>query len=196
MDSTDYYSKNAKAYFASTVDLDLSEQMARFIEEVKEGGSVLDLGCGSGRDSLALSEHGFDVTPLDGSEEMCRLAEAHTGLDVLHMRFNEIDFDEAFDGIWACASLVHVEEKDMPDIYNRLIKSLVPGGVLYMSYKHGSFKGIQNGRYFCDYTWTELKHKLEAFPKLEVIDSWKSYDVRRGRSGERWLNVLCRKAEE
>ena len=156
MDSTDYYSKNAKEYFASTVDLDLSEQMARFIEEVKEGGSVLDLGCGSGRDSLALSEHGFDVTPLDGSEEMCRLAEAHTGLDVLHMRFNEIDFDEAFDGIWACASLVHVEEKDMPDIYNRLIKSLVPGGVLYMSYKHGSFKGIRNGRYFCDFTWTEL----------------------------------------
>ena len=84
----------------------------------------------------------------------------------------------------------------MPDIYNRLIKSLVPGGVLYMSYKHGSFKGIQNGRYFCDYTWTELKHKLEAFPKLEVIDSWKSYDVRKGRSGERWLNVLCKKAEE
>ena len=177
MDSTDYYSKNAKEYFASTVDLDLSEQMARFIEEVKEGGSVLDLGCGSGRDSLALSEHGFDVTPLDGSEEMCRLAEAHTGLDVLHMRFNEIDFDEAFDGIWACASLIHVEEKDMPDIYN-------------------SLKGTRSGRYFCDYTWTELKHKLEEFPKLEVIDSWKSYDVRKGRSGERWLNVLCRKAEE
>lgn len=196
MDSTDYYSKNATKYFESTVDLEVSSLLGRFTEEVKEGGSVLDLGCGSGRDSLALLEHGFDVTPLDGSEEMCRLAAAHTGLDVLHMNFSEIDFDEAFDGIWASASLLHVEEKDMPDIYHRLIKSLVPGGVLYVSYKHGDFKGIRNGRYFCDFTWTEFKKKLEQFPELEIIDSWKSYDVRKERSSEKWLNVLLRKKEE
>lgn len=196
MDSTDYYSKNAAGYFESTVELDMSDLLGRFIEEVKEGGSVLDLGCGSGRDSLVLSEHGFDVTPLDGSEEMCRLAEAHTGLDVLNMKFNEIDFDEAFDGIWASASLLHVEEQDMEDIYHRLIRSLVPGGVLFVSYKHGDFKGIRNNRYFCDYTWTEFKKKLGDFPELEVIDSWKSYDIRTDRSSERWLNVLLRKKEE
>ncbi|MBO5198306.1 MAG: class I SAM-dependent methyltransferase [Lachnospiraceae bacterium] len=170
--------------------------LERFYEVVKEGGAVLDLGCGSGRDGLALLDHGFDVTLLDGCEEMCRLAEAHTGLDALHMRFEEMDFDEAFDGIWASASLLHVKEEDMTDVYHRLIRSLVPGGVLYVSYRHGSFKGMRGERYFCDFTWTEFKKKLEEFPELEVIETWKSMDLRKEHAGEKWLNVLLRKKEE
>ena len=136
MDSIDYYNKNAAAYFESTVQLDLSDLRQKFEELLPEGGSILDLGCGSGRDSLAFYEDEFEVTPLDGSEEMCALAEIHTDLEVLHMMFEELDFDEVFDGVWACASLLHVPENQMPDILKKIGQALKPGGVLFLSLIH------------------------------------------------------------
>ncbi|WP_277408975.1 class I SAM-dependent methyltransferase [Lacrimispora xylanisolvens] len=111
MDSIDYYNKYAAKEFEETVNQDMSEIMREFLNYLEEGDTILDLGCGSGRDSLTLYELGYDVTPLDASSEMCKLAEIHTGLDVLQMTFEQIDFDDVFDGIWACASLLHTPEK-------------------------------------------------------------------------------------
>ena len=85
MDTIGYYNKYASAIFEQTVEQDLGEERQAFLEEMEEGDTILDLGCGSGRDSLAFYEQGFDVTPLDASEEMCKLAEIHTGLEVLNM---------------------------------------------------------------------------------------------------------------
>ena len=111
MDSIDYYNKYAAKVFEETVDQDMSEIRTEFLNLLEEGDTILDLGCGSGRDSLIFYELGYDVTAMDASEEMCKLAEIHTGLEVLHMTFEEMDFDSVFDGIWACASLLHVPEK-------------------------------------------------------------------------------------
>ena len=82
------------------------------------------------------------MTAMDASEEMCKLAEIHTGLEVLHMTFEEMDFDSVFDGIWACASLLHVPEKELSDILTKIARALKDSGILYMSFKLGDFEGF------------------------------------------------------
>lgn len=195
MDSIDYYNKNAAAYFESTVQLDLSDLRQKFEELLPEGGSILDLGCGSGRDSLAFYEDEFEVTPLDGSEEMCALAEIHTDLEVLHMMFEELDFDEVFDGVWACASLLHVPENQMPDILKKIGQALKPGGVLFLSVKEGDFEGIRNGRYFVDYSKRKLKELVEDSKTFRIEEMWKTEDVRGSIHEAKWLNLLAIKEE-
>ena len=85
MDTIDYYNKYASKIFEDTVDRDTEELREEFLSHLQPGDTILDLGCGSGRDSLAFYDLGYDVTPLDASEEMCKLAEIHTGLEVLQI---------------------------------------------------------------------------------------------------------------
>ena len=94
----------------------MEEQRKTFTEYLEEGDTILDLGCGSGRDSLAFYEQGFDVTPLDASEEMCKLAEIHTGLEVLNMAYEDMEFDEVFDGVWGNEALIHVPEDEIDSV--------------------------------------------------------------------------------
>ena len=129
MDSIDYYNKYAAKVFEETVDQDMSEIRTEFLNLLEEGDTILDLGCGSGRDSLIFYELGYDVTAMDASEEMCKLAEIHTGLEVLHMTFEEMDFDSVFDGIWACASLLHVPEKELSDILTKIARASGESGI-------------------------------------------------------------------
>lgn len=111
MDSIDYYERQGSQYFEETIDLDMTDHLRRFLDRLPENAEVLDLGCGSGRDSRYLEEAGCYVTPMDGSPKMCSLAEIYTDLDVLCLTFEEMEFQEVFDGIWASASLLHVAEK-------------------------------------------------------------------------------------
>ena len=154
-------------------------------------GLVLDLGCGSGRDSRYLEEAGCYVTPMDGSPKMCSLAEIYTDLEVLCLTFEEMEFQEVFDGIWASASLLHVASKDMPRILKKVYDALKPGGVAYMSFQYGEGEEYRNGRFFCDYTEKTMKKLLQAESDFEILDIYQSDDVREGRP--RWLNVLVKK---
>lgn len=193
MDSIDYYNRYAAAYYEQTVDLDMSEVMRPFVELLPEDAEVLDLGCGSGRDTLALQEFGFYVTPMDGSAELCKLAEINLDQDVLNLTFDEMDFEDVFDGIWACASLLHVEPKKMPDILKKIFAALKEEGVLYFSVYEGDRDGMYGGRYFKDYTKQEIRELLEPFSNAEIVDIWRTDDVRREKDGHRWLNVLVKK---
>lgn len=193
LDSIDYYNKYANLYFESTVDLDMEETLEKFVEHLPEGGEILDLGCGSGRDSLTFIQHGFDVTAIDGSKELCELASIHIGQDVLTMEFDQLDFHEVFDGIWACASLLHIPSEELKDIFEKVILGLKPGGVLYMSFKHGDFCGFRNGRYFNDFKTKTMRDFLSKFEELEILDIWKSEDVKGELNDELWLNVLVKK---
>jgi SAM-dependent methyltransferase len=198
LDSIGYYNRYAATYFESTVNVDLSENRARFEKVLPEGGSILDLGCGSGRDSLAFLEDGYEVTPLDGSPEMCALAEIHTDLEVLNMTFEELDFDEVFDGIWACASLLHVPEEDMPDILKKVGLALKPEGHLYISVKEGDFEGERDNRYYVDYTKRRLMNLLEETGVFKVKEVWKTQGLKTMTGDTRWLNIIAKKfsAEE
>lgn len=193
MDSIDYYNRYAAAYYEQTVDLDMSEVMQPFVEMLPEDAEVLDLGCGSGRDTLALKEFGFYVTAMDGSPELCKLAEIYLDQEVLNLTFEEMDFEDVFDGIWACASLVHVEPKAMPGILKKIFTALKAEGVLYFSVYEGDRDGIYGGRYFKDYTKQEIRELLAPFSNVEIVDIWRTDDVHREKDGHRWLNVLVKK---
>ena len=188
MDSIDYYNRYAVPYYEETVDASMEEVMKPFVEllsEESENAEVLDLGCGSGRDTLLLEEYGFYVTPMDGSEEMCKLAEVNTDKEVLQMTYDEMEFDDVFDGIWACASLIHLTEDEMRKVMKKLVQALKENGVLYFS--------VHRGRYFHDYNRRELQSLMEEYPELEVVDIWTTQDVRSEKSDKLWLNVLARK---
>ena len=149
------------------------------------------MGCGSGRDSRYLEEAGCYVTPMDGSPKMCSLAEIYTDLDVLCLSFEEMEFQEVFDGIWASASLLHVARKDMHHILKKVSDALKPGGILYMSFQYGEGEEYRNGRFYCDYTEKTMKKLLQLEHELEILEIYQSDDVREGRP--RWLNVLVKK---
>jgi len=193
LDSIEYYNQNATEYFEHTVDIDMQENWDRFISLLPEGGSVLDLGCGSGRDSAYFISRGFDVTAMDASEEMCDLASIHIGQDVLQLSFAEMDFDDVFDGIWACASLLHVPGSQIEGILTKVVKSLKTNGVLFMSFHYGEFDGIRDGRYYKDYRTKELKELISHINNLELIELQKCEDTRED-SDIIWINVLARKA--
>ncbi|WP_313583199.1 class I SAM-dependent methyltransferase [Lacrimispora sp.] len=193
MDSIDYYNKYAAKEFEETVNQDMSGIMKEFLDLLKEGDTILDLGCGSGRDSLSFYELGYDVTPLDASEEMCKLAEIHTGLEVLQMTFEQIDFDNVFDGIWACASLLHTPKKELSDILTKIARALNDKGIFYMSFKLGDFEGFRGKRYFCDLTADSMTELLRDNGRFEIVKLWETEDVRSGHSDVKWLNVLVRK---
>lgn len=190
MDTIEYYNKYASKIFEDTVGRDTEALRQEFLSYLEEGDTILDLGCGSGRDSLAFYELGYDVTPLDASEEMCKLAEIHTGLEVLNMAYEEMEFDEVFDGIWGCGALIHVPQAEMGAILTRVIDALCQGGILYLSFLEGDFEGIRSGRYFCEYSQEYLTRMLKETGRLEVIKIWGMEDADGGR---RWLNVLAKK---
>jgi SAM-dependent methyltransferase len=193
LDSIDYYNKYAAKEFEETVKQDMSEIMKEFLSHLEEGDTILDLGCGSGRDSLTLYELGYDVTPLDASGEMCKLAEIHTGLDVLQMTFEQMDFDDVFDGIWACASLLHTPKKELSGILTKIARALNDKGILYMSFKLGDFEGFRGERYFSDYTEDSISQLIRENGRFEIVKLWETDDIRSGHSDVRWLNVLAKK---
>lgn len=192
LDSIEFYNKNAAEYFDHTVNINMQDSLERFIQLLPEGGSVLDIGCGSGRDSAYFISCGFDVTAMDGSEEMCSLASIHIGQDVLHMSFAEMDFEEVFDGVWACASLLHVPRSEIYEILTKVIKSLKQNGTLYMSFHYGDFEGEHNGRYYTDYRTKTLKELILKFDQLDLIEIKKHENISQDKD-TLWISVVARK---
>lgn len=186
---TNYYNKNAKDFFNETVKADMSKQYKDFLALLPVGSKILDAGCGSGRDSLIFMNRGYEVVALDGAIEMCQLAGAYIGQEVVHMQFSEIDFAPIFDGIWASASLLHVPSYELEEILKKLKKALTPQGILYASFKYGDFEGERNGRYYHDLS----KGRAEAlFTTLDfkILKMWITNDTRPAHVDEKWLNIL------
>lgn len=199
-----YYDENAATFCEGTRNADMSETRGRFLQYLKPNALILDAGCGSGRDSKFFMESGYRVVALDGSKEMCRQASAYLGQEVQCRRFEEIDERNVYDGIWACASLLHVPHELLPKVIARLIVALVDGGVLYASFKYGEEEREAGGRYFTDLReegWKkvleeaeeEMKGNKSESKKLETVECFVTGDVREGRGGEKWLNVVGRK---
>ena len=194
MDKTlNYYAQNAGNFAAETAAIDFSATQERFLSHLTPGTLILDFGCGSGRDTKAFLGRDFRVVAADGSPELGKLASAYTGIPVRQMLFAELDDVETFDGIWACASILHVPFAELPDIFRRMITALKPGGFIYASFKYGTFEGIRNGRLYNDFTEETFAEFLRQFPELSLIDQWQSNDTRPGRESEISLNVILRK---
>ena len=125
----EYYEKNADAFFEGTVSADMTYARDWFLARVPEKACLLDLGCGSGRDTKAFLELGYSVDAMDGSEELCRRAGAFTGIEVKCILFQDLEEKEKYDGIWACASLLHLPRKDLSEVFRKVRDALRQGGV-------------------------------------------------------------------
>ena len=190
----DYYNNNAHSFTSDTLDVEFSDIQDRFLAELQPGTLILDFGCGSGRDSRYFLQKGYRVEACDGSEEMVKAATLNAGIPVKQMLFSELDERDRYDGIFACASILHVPSAELPDIIGKMKKAVKKDGILYISFKYGTFEGDRNGRYFTDQTEESLKQILNQVGGLDVISTGITGDARPGREEEKWLNVLLRRS--
>lgn len=221
MSNEDYYRQNAQRFFTDTASVDMSALYLPFIGCLPPGARILDAGCGSGRDVKAFSEMGFAVEAFDASAELVALARQLSGKPVTQMRFQDVDAVERYDGIWCCASLLHVSEAELPGVMTKLAMALKPGGIGYLSFKYGRGEREKDGRRFTDMdraglqklierintpdgsllTKNTMEIKSEAGSEdtavkrfaLEIDKIWQTGDVRAGRGDEVWLNAIIRK---
>ncbi|MBY5791367.1 methyltransferase domain-containing protein [Rhizobium leguminosarum bv. viciae] len=143
-----FYEENAETYAKRARSLP-KQQLDAFLAGLAPRAAILELGCGGGQDSAYMLAHGFDVTPMDGSTELARQAEALIGRPVRVMLFQELDADSAFDGVWAHASLLHVPRSELPDVFARIRRALRTGGIIHATFKAGEAEGHDGfGRYY------------------------------------------------
>lgn len=189
-----YYDNHAQAFASSTCDVDFHETQDAFEALLAPGAHILDFGCGSGRDARHFLQHGFSVTATDGSPELCSLASRISGIIVRNELFEDLSDVSAYDGIWACSSILHLPKETLTSVLRKMARALKPQGIIYASFKYGTFEGMRNERYFSDFTEETFGSLLEPIEELKVERYWITNDVRPGRSDERWLNVILSKA--
>lgn len=188
-----YYLTSAQEYCEETSSIPVDHLYPPFLALLDPGAHILDLGCGSGRDSKAFCDKGYRVTPIDGSPAIVAWASAHIGQPVEAKSFQEIDYKGEFDGVWASASLLHCPPHELQEVLRRILSSLKTNGVMYMSFKWGKSPSVDSrGRHFTNFTTQTLTDTLEELPNTEVLEIWKSEMELRGEP-QRWVNAIIRK---
>ena len=189
----EYYNSNSAEYFSNTVNVNMEENYKYFISYLKPGSKVLDFGCGSGRDIKYFNNMGYETYGVDGSEKLCELAVGYTGSHNIRcadfLTYNE---KNKYDGIWACASLLHLDNKELKTVIRRLIDACVHQGVIYASFKYGDYSGIRDNRYYTDMNEDKLNDLIDLYNEISIADIWKSKDQLGNRGDIVWLNVILR----
>ena len=188
-----YYNQCAEAYNETTLNIEFDSKREMLLKYLQPNAHILDLGCGSGRDSKGFLQKGYKVTAVDGSKELCKIASKNIGQDVICQLFNELDAVNEFDGVWACASLLHLPTNELKQTLKRVEKALKKDGYFYASFKYGDFEGERDGRYFNDFTEVSFSTLLKEFPNLELQEVEVTTDVIPGRENVSWLNVIMKK---
>ena len=187
-----YYSEHSQEYIENTKDANMKNLYSFFERYIPSNAQkIMDLGFGSGRDSLYFKSKGYEVLSLDPTLEFCEYGKS-IGLNVECKKAEEIDYINVFDGIWACASLLHVDSNNLKDVFKRCFRSLTKNGVMYCSFKYGNFEGERNNRYYLDLTEERLKEFVEK-TQFEIVSIIVTDDVRKDKK-ERWINAILRKS--
>ncbi len=188
-----FYQTNARRYAAETRTFDMRALRQKFTDLLPPEAHILDLGCGSGRDSRAFLDLAFKVTAIDGSAEIAKAAKTYLGQDVIVELIQDLNAMETFDGIWTCASLLHVTKSEMPKTFESIIRALRSCGIWYMSFKDGDEERWDDqGRFFNDYSVHSIRSLLDSFSNIEIIDISQQRAQLRGEI-QNWLNVFIRK---
>ena len=190
-DTLTWYRENAETFLSRTGNVDMTMTYDPFLELVAPGGSILDLGCGAGSAALYFTRKGYKVLAVDGCAEYCEHTRRRAGCEVRQMLFGELDYTNAFDGVWACASLLHVGKDALPGVLRLIRSALKKHGVFYASFKYGETEREKNGRLFSDFTEESLRALLEEAGGFRTVKLWTTADARPERAEERWVNVLC-----
>jgi SAM-dependent methyltransferase len=190
---TDFYQENSRFYFSRTVAVDPAPFLSPFVRHLKAGATVLDIGCGSGRDLLWLNERGFRPTGLERSPGLAELAGRHSGCNVIAGDFESFDFSSlAVDAVMACGSLVHVPHERLTALVKRILAALKGTGIVYISLKQGQGrKSDKFGRVF--YLWETTRlgnvwrdtglsilHLSGSQSALNAKDDWLAYVLKKG----------------
>ncbi len=167
-----------------------------FLEQLAPGASILELGCGSGRDAAHMQELGFEVEPTDGVPEMAAQAEARLGCPVRIMRFDELVAEEKYDGIVAAYSLLHVPREGLASVLTRIWRALKPGGLHAATYKTASREGRDRlGRDYNYPSEAELRAYYASAGTWSDIETFAGEG--RGYEGgkSRFIMIMLRKAD-
>lgn len=197
----DYYNKNVVLFTNDTVSANMSDAQHRFLSILQrthaqnpENLHLLDFGCGSGRDTKCFLAERYQVSALDGSRLLAEKASKYTGIPVKPLLFQDFHEKDLYDGIWACASILHLTKEELPVIFQSIYDALKNDGIFYTSFKYGDFQGYRNDRYYTDLTKETMRALLQNLPRFMVEEEWISTDVRPGRGQEQWLNLIARKS--
>ena len=191
---SNYYDVNAKEYIENTINCDMSFHYQKFLKYLPKTGKILDVGFGSGRDMIYFKSLGYDVEGIDTSIEFVKNMK-EKGFNVRLESACELNSKCEFDGIWACASLLHLKRDELEEVIIRCSNALKENGVLYCSFKYGDKEVEIDNRYF-NYINEEIISKLLIKNNITVIEVYKTYDVRKDRKTEKWINVIVRKVNE
>lgn len=194
MNTLDYYNKNSEEYFNSTLNVNMTNTYKAFLKLVPKGGKILDLGCGSGRDSMNFMKLGYEVTSVDGAKKLAKRASVLLGKEVIVSTFEELELKEKFHGIWACASLLHIKREDLKTVLNNLYNNLEDNGVFYMSFKYGEKEYVDDkNRYFNCFTDESIISFINENTKYNILGLYITED-KLGRVNEvKWVNLICNK---
>jgi SAM-dependent methyltransferase len=191
-----YYDRFAEAFWDGTRHHDVSQNYGAFLDAI-EGDppySILDLGCGPGRDLSYFQSLGHEAVGLDGSQQFVNMARSHSQCDVLHQDFLAMRLPEGrFDGIFANASLFHVPSQELPRVLLELCKSLKPRGVLFSSNPRGSNEeGFSDERYVCFFDLDTWRNHVTSAGFVEVGHYYRPPGLSRHK--QPWLATVWHKS--
>ena len=189
--SHEWYELHANAYAASTIGIDMEPTRQRFLTHIPPGGRILDIGCGSGRDSVRFASQGFVVDARDRSTAMVAEAQRRTGLPVRVQDILSLADEHCFEGIWVCAVLLHLNELECSEALRRMTRALIPSGSIFLSVKKGGGTQIIEGRSFRAWNARELLTLVGLQHDLTVIDCWESTDATRAETV--WINLIAQR---
>ena len=202
-----YYNNHADIFVQDTQLVDMSVNYQKFIPLLPPGGLILDAGCGSGRDTLAFLKMGFQIIAIDASAAMIHATKqlvAAAGCDEYldHCQMIQTTFQDfvlpatpdtanrRLDGIWASASLLHVQRSELAEVLHHLGDCLKSGGIFYVSFKYGDREYIRGERYFNCYDESAFRALLTQVPELQLHEMATTQDVRPSHEFEAWLNAV------
>ena len=189
--SQKFYSENAEAFFKETLPLDLTTSYEIFLSKLERKSLILDLGCGSGRDSNYFRKLGYLVESWEPNEKLASLAERFLEWPVKRASSFELQNTGKYNGIWASASLLHLEFKSFCETLPRIESALKSGGVFYSSFKLGSQDIQKEGRFFLMMTEERLLDCLQKITKFKILEIRRRPDHRPERSAENWLECIA-----
>lgn len=189
----EYFNEKAEKCFQDAFTITERTNQDHFLSLLDPGASILDFGCGSGRDTAYFREKGFTVTPTDGSEGMCRFASEYLKTPVRLLEFNELDDVEMYDGIYASASIMHLEYEKLLEVFPKMIRALKPGGIIYVSFKYGEEDGFLGKRYYCYMNEKRFAEMMAQFEELSIEEQGIFGNEHPGQMDFRWLWATLRK---
>lgn len=193
-----HYNRSAESFQLGTRDHDVSQNIDALLRHLQGAGprTILDLGCGPGRDLCTFRDLGHVAIGLDGALRFVEMAREQSGCEVLHQDFLELDLpDEHFDGIFANASLFHVPSQELPRVVSELHDALKHGGTLFVSNPHGpNHEGFSGGRYGC-YLDLETFRRFMTYARFEELEHYYR-PPGQPRRDQPWLASVWRKPSE